>query len=59
MLLLMFKLISNVISFFFLDGIATWILLAFTSMLICFNQLIASALSFSNDVFEFEKDFEK
>ena len=28
-------------------------------MLICFNQLIASALSFSNDVFEFEKDFEK
>ena len=34
-------------------------MLAFTNMLICFNQLIASALSFSNDVFEFEKDFEK
>ena len=55
----MFKLISDVISSFFLDRVATWILLAFTNMLICFNKLIASSLSFSDDVFEFDKDFEK
>ena len=55
----MFKLISDVISSFFLDRNNTWNFLGFTNMLFCFNQVIPYVLSFSSVVFKFDKDFEK
>ena len=59
LLLLMFKLIFDIKSSFLLDRNNTQNFLGSTNMLFCFNQLIASALSFFSVVFKFDEDFEK